>query len=69
MKTAPQHNAPLTGELHIDPKAQSPTQTLDPPPYLADTFPVVLYFKTAQDRDEFIALVRLAKPGLVSRKL
>lgn len=40
-----------------------------PTPELEGTYPVVLYFGTEADRDEFIALVREAKPGMVARKL
>lgn len=40
-----------------------------PRPELNGTYPVVLYFGTEEDRDEFIALVKEAKPGLVARKL
>jgi hypothetical protein len=38
-------------------------------PELEGTFPVVLYFGTSADRDDFIALVREAKPGLVAKRL
>ncbi|BCH33256.1 hypothetical protein MesoLjLc_51860 [Mesorhizobium sp. L-8-10] len=36
---------------------------------LAETLPLVLYFATDQDRDEFVAAVQEAKPGMASRKL
>lgn len=36
---------------------------------LAETLPLVLYFATKQDRDEFVAAVQEAKPGMVARKL
>lgn len=36
---------------------------------LKESLPCVLYFQTAADRDEFIELLRIAKPGMVSRKL
>lgn len=38
-------------------------------PRLAASLPLVLYFKDDQDRDEFVALVREAKPGMVMRKV
>jgi len=38
-------------------------------PELAGTVPVVLYFGSQADADEFIAIVRQAKPGLVARSL
>lgn len=38
-------------------------------PELEGTFPVVLYFGSQADADEFIALFRLAKPGLVAKSL
>lgn len=38
-------------------------------PELAGTFPVVLYFGSRADADEFIALVQQAKPGLVAKSL
>lgn len=38
-------------------------------PELAGSFPVVLYFGSQADADEFIAVVREAKPGLVARSL
>ncbi|PZU95522.1 MAG: hypothetical protein DI527_00505 [Chelatococcus sp.] len=39
-----------------------------PDPALAGKLPVVLYFATDADRDEFIAIIKEAKPGLVTRK-
>lgn len=36
---------------------------------LAETLPLVLYFPNDQDRDEFVAAVQEAKPGMVSKKL
>lgn len=36
---------------------------------LEDTRPLILYFGTEQDREEFIALVREAKPGMVARPM
>ena len=36
---------------------------------LAESLPLVLYFATDQDRDEFVAAVQEAKPGMTSRKL
>lgn len=36
---------------------------------LTETLPLVLYFGTDADRDEFIAAVRVAKPGMISRKM
>jgi hypothetical protein len=38
-------------------------------PTLKDAIPIVLYFKTRADADEFIALIQEAKPGLVARRL
>lgn len=38
-------------------------------PALKDSLPLCLYFGNAQDRDEFVALIREAKPGLVTKKL
>ena len=38
-------------------------------PELAGTFPVVLYFGSRADADEFVALMRQAKPGLVALHL
>jgi hypothetical protein len=38
-------------------------------PELAGTYPVVLYFGSQADADEFIALVQAAKPGLVAKSL
>lgn len=38
-------------------------------PELAGTFPVVLYFGSQADANEFIAIARQAKPGLVARSL
>ena len=69
MKTAAQHNAPLTGELHLPPESPTPTQTMPAPPKFPGTFPLVLYFRTATDRDAFIELVLQAKPDLVARPL
>lgn len=36
---------------------------------LEDTLPLCLYFATPEDRDEFVALFREARPGMISRKL
>lgn len=36
---------------------------------LDGTFPVSLFFLTDADREDFIRIVRQAKPGLVARKL
>lgn len=36
---------------------------------LDDTLPLCLYFATADDRAEFIALVREAKPDLVMKEM
>lgn len=37
-------------------------------PEIANTVPLVLYFGNRQDADEFVELVREAKPGLISRQ-
>lgn len=36
---------------------------------LKDTLPLVLYFSTEADREEFMAVVREAKPGMVAKKM
>lgn len=36
---------------------------------LADRLPLCVYFANEADREEFIAAVREAKPGMISRKL
>lgn len=36
---------------------------------LEDTKPMILYFGNEQDRAEFIALVRDAKPGMVAKTI
>lgn len=38
-------------------------------PALEDTLPLVLYFGTKEDREEFVAVVREAKPGMYSKHL
>lgn len=38
-------------------------------PSLEETLPLCLYFGSAQDRDEFIALVHEVKPGMLTKKL
>lgn len=38
-------------------------------PSLKETLPLCLYFGTEQDRAEFVALIREAKPGMISRAL
>lgn len=40
-----------------------------PCPELEGTFPVVLYFGTAEDARQFETIVREAKPGMITRKL
>lgn len=42
---------------------------LSPVPELRDSFPVVLYFKTDAERQDFIRLVQEAKPGLIAKEL
>jgi hypothetical protein len=36
---------------------------------LKDTLPLILYFGSEQDREEFMALVREAKPNLMAKRL
>jgi hypothetical protein len=36
---------------------------------LEDTLPLCLYFSTSKDREEFIALVREAKPGMMMKRM
>jgi hypothetical protein len=36
---------------------------------LKDTFPLILYFGSEKDREEFITVVRDAKPEMVARKI
>lgn len=38
-------------------------------PSLAETLPLCLYFPTAEDRDDFISIVREAKPGMMMKRL
>ena len=38
-------------------------------PALEGTLPLVLYFGTKEDREEFVAVVREAKPGMYSKHL
>lgn len=38
-------------------------------PQLADSMPLVLYFQTEQDRQEFISLVGDAVPGLTAHRV
>jgi hypothetical protein len=38
-------------------------------PELGETFPLCLYFGSQQDREEFVAAVHEAKPGLIARNL
>lgn len=40
-----------------------------PTPELTGTAPLVLYFGTEQQRQEFIALIQEAKPGMVTKHL
>ena len=40
-----------------------------PLPELEGSYPIVLYFETSADRDEFMSLVHEAKPGMVTKKL
>lgn len=50
-------------------KLEQDIQGMAPHPKLKDAFPVVLYFKTDQERAEFVALVQDAKPNLLEVKL
>jgi len=36
---------------------------------LEDTRPLVLYFGSEADREEFIAVVREAKPGMIAKRI
>lgn len=36
---------------------------------LKETLPLCLYFDSAQDRDEFVAAIQEAKPGMRSKKI
>lgn len=36
---------------------------------LEDTRPLILYFGNDRDREEFLAIVREAKPGMMAKKL
>lgn len=36
---------------------------------LSETLPLCLYFGTKEDREEFVALVREAKPGMMMKQL
>lgn len=36
---------------------------------LEDTRSLILYFGTEQDREEFVAIVREAKPGMIAKKI
>jgi hypothetical protein len=36
---------------------------------LQDALPLVLYFGSAEDREEFVALMREAKPNLIAKRL
>ena len=36
---------------------------------LAETSPLCLYFPTVEDRDEFIAAVQEAKPGMMMKRM
>lgn len=38
-------------------------------PNLEDTKPMILYFGSEQDREEFIAIVREVKPGMVAKPI
>lgn len=40
-----------------------------PVPEMAGTKPVILYFHNDADRDEFIAVVHEAKPGMIAREV
>ena len=35
---------------------------------LEDNIPLALYFTTPEDRDEFVALILEAKPGMISKR-
>jgi hypothetical protein len=36
---------------------------------LKNTLPLCLYFGSEQDREEFVALVREAKPGMITKRM
>lgn len=38
-------------------------------PQLKDCLPLVMYFKTAQDRQEFSDLINAAKPGMTEHRI
>lgn len=45
------------------------TLTIPIPPELEGSFPLVLYFGSAADADEFSRLVQQAKPGMVAQAI
>lgn len=47
----------------IDPQWKAPV------PELEGSFPLVLYFDTDADRQEFVELIQKAKPGMSTRNL
>ncbi|MCK4883555.1 MAG: hypothetical protein KAS30_01665 [Candidatus Diapherotrites archaeon] len=58
----------LEQELSKQPEADK-INIKEPVPELKGTFPVVLYFGTEKDCDEFKNIVQDLKPNLVARKL
>lgn len=47
----------------------SQLEQLRPVPEVGDTHPIVLYFGTRTDANEFVKVIRELKPGLVARNL
>ena len=48
---------------------EKPSELLCPTPDVEGCIPIVLYFKTNADADEFCELVKEAKPHMISKRL
>lgn len=48
---------------------QQPPDWRQPIPELAGSYPVVLYFPTREDRDEFMRIAQMAMPNATARTI
>lgn len=55
--------------LELEEANKHPSALLCPTPDVAGLIPIVIYFKTKEQADEFVSMVHVAKPGMVSKRL
>lgn len=62
-------NLPMISLSAIETEMQTLREALFPRPEIKGTAPLILYFGNDQEREEFVAAVNEAKPGMKSYKV